>query len=260
MGIPALPAGVKVDALLEVLADQGIVVLEGVLDGYSLRRVRHECERVLEPAPLGDNQFDGYRTRRVFDPLRRTRILDDLVLHPTIHAAVSGALSWPYQFGMTILSQIGPGESPQRAHRDAAVYPLPKDFPEVMVNTIWALDDFTPENGATVVAPGSHKNSEMRDLVPATMSAGSVMIYFGRLLHGAGGNTTSDTTRLGLIVEHVARWLRPAECHPLAVGTDVAASVPKDLQELLGFNQTNEFFGFINGKPPAHWLERPPAP
>lgn len=254
MEIPTLRAGGKVDALLEVLADQGVVVLKGVLEGPVLRTVRDECERVLEPAPLGDNPFDGYRTRRVFDPLRRTRILDGLVLHPAVHAAVSGALSWPYQFGMTILSEICPGENPQRAHRDAAVYPLPKDFPEVMVNTIWALDDFTPQNGATVVAPGSHKNRELRDFVPATMDAGSVMIYSGRLLHGAGGNTTSDATRLGLIVEHVARWLRPAECHPLAIGTDIAASVPKELQELLGFNQTNEYFGFINGKPPAHWL------
>ena len=62
----------------------------------------------------------------------------------------------------------------------------------------------------------------------------------------------------GSIIEHVARWLRPAECHPLAVGAELAARLPLEMQELLGFNQTSEYFGFIAGASPADWLATRP--
>lgn len=253
MAIPTFSARAPAESLVGALVDQGAIVIEGVIDEPTVSMVRAGCRELLDTADFGDNDFDGYRTRRVFDPLRRTRLLDSLVLHPVVHAVVRGALGWPYQFGMTILSQVCPDERAQRPHRDAAVYPLPRDFPDVMVNTIWALDDFTPENGATLIAPGSHRDRTQNELIPAAMDGGSVMIYSGGLLHGAGANLT-ETSRLGLIVEHVARWLRPAECHPLAVGVDIISTLPPELQELLGFNQTSEYFGFINGKPPADWL------
>jgi len=57
------------------------------------------------------------------------------------------------------------------------------------------------------------------------MSPGSVLVYSGRLLHKAGPNS-SAVPRLGLIVEHVVRWLRPADCHPLAVGSALASHCP----------------------------------
>lgn len=251
--LPRYPVDESAETILGALAEHGLVVVEGVLDRADLSSIRPEIDGLLASAALGDNAFDGYRTRRVFDPLRRTRALDDVVLNPVIHRTIGAALRWPYQFGMTILSQVTPGEVAQRPHRDANVYPLPREFPEIMVNTIWALDDFTEANGATMVAPGSHRDPERRQLTPAVMPAGAVLVYSGRLLHAAGANR-SDRTRLGFIVEHVARWLRPAENHPVTVGADLAATLPQGLQELLGFNQTSEYFGFINGRPPSEWL------
>ena len=69
------------------------------------------------------------------------------------------------------------------------------------------------------------------------------------------GANVSDGSRLSFITEHVARWLRPAECHPVSVGPTLAASLPTELQELLGFNQTSEYFGFIAGRSPSEWLK-----
>lgn len=253
MSVATFPPDLSTQPLVAALLDQGVVVVEDVIGKAVLPALRGETGRLVSSEPFGSNGFDGYRTRRVFDPFRRTRALDEIVLRPLLHDVLQRVLTWPYQFGMTILSQIYPGEVAQPSHRDAAVYPLPQDFPEVMVNTIWALDDFTAENGATMVAPGSHRDAGIKDLVPVVMAAGSVMIYSGRLRHGAGANG-SDTTRLGFIVEHVVRWLRPADCHPLAVGPEIAATLEPQLQELLGFNQTSEYFGFVNGRPPAEWL------
>ena len=96
---------------------------------------------------------------------------------------------------MTVLSEVQPGEAAQKLHRDAGVYPLPADFPEVMVNTIWALDAFTPANGATVIVAGSHRDPSARDQEPVVMSPGSVLVYSGRLLHKAGRRGTRRLDR-----------------------------------------------------------------
>jgi len=241
--------------LKETLDRDGVLVVRGLLTPSELEAVRTGVRALVSTAPLGDNRFDGFKTRRIFDPLARTRLLDSLVLHPVVQGLVKATLSWPYQLGMTVLSEVQPGEVAQVQHRDGAVYPLPAEFPEVMVNTIWALDEWRFENGATMVVPGSHHDRALRTAEPAVMPAGSALVYAGGLLHGAGANPAA-TPRLGLIVEHVARWLRPAECHPLSVGPDLAATLVPDLQELLGFNQTNEYFGFIAGQPPLAWLSR----
>jgi Phytanoyl-CoA dioxygenase (PhyH) len=239
--------------LHEAFSRDGAFVLAEVLNGDRLAALQEAVRPLITNAPLGTNSFDGFKTRRVFDPLARTRALDDLVLSPVVQRAVQDVLTGAYQFGMTVLSEVQPGEAAQKLHRDAGVYPLPADFPEVMVNTIWALDAFTPANGATVIVAGSHRDPSARDQEPVVMSPGSVLVYSGRLLHKAGANSSS-APRLGLIVEHVVRWLRPAECHPLAVGPSLAATLPATLQELLGFNQTSGFFGFIAGQSPSEWL------
>ncbi len=197
----------------------------------------------------------------MFDPLARTRVLDDWVLHPLLTATVQ-ALIGPSQFGMTILSEVQPGEVAQFLHRDAAIYPLPAEVGPVEVNTIWAIDEFTRANGATVLVPGSHVGGtrpsayDGESLTVATMSAGSVLVYDGRVVHGAGANTTTSAC-LGLIVEHTVRWLRPAENHSLAVAPTVVATLPAPLQELLGYNQHSAFLGFVAGRPPGEWLARP---
>jgi ectoine hydroxylase-related dioxygenase (phytanoyl-CoA dioxygenase family) len=85
------------------------------------------------------------------------------------------------------------------------------------------------------------------------MAAGSVLLYDGRLLHGAGANGTGSP-RLAVIIEHTVRWLRPAENHPLAVPPALVAQLPTPLQELLGYNRHSSFLGLVAGRPPAQWL------
>jgi len=136
--------------------------------------------------------------------------------------------------------------------------PLPLDFPPVVVNTMWALDDFTEANGATRIVPGSHRwvdrlPADGDEVVAAAMPAGSVNFYLGRLYHGGGANRT-DLPRLGVILEYVASWLRPQENHILAVPADVVATLPERLQELLGYNIYPPFLGYVDGRHPRRSL------
>ena len=256
--LPHAPAGLATAEKLGVLLrDHGCVVVDSLFSD-SLATVRVELERILADGRLGDNDFDGYATGRVFDPLARTRVLDELLLHDLIAATVDAVIG-AAQLGMAVVSDVRPGEVAQRLHRDTAVYPLPPGTGPVMVNTIWAIDDFTADNGATLLAPNSHLETGPptaygpAGLVPAEMGAGSVLVYDGRLVHGAGRNDTSSG-RLGLIIEHVVRWLRPGENHSLTVPKEVAVTLPMRLQELLGYNQHGSHLGFVAGRPPRDWL------
>jgi ectoine hydroxylase-related dioxygenase (phytanoyl-CoA dioxygenase family) len=125
-----------------------------------------------------------------------------------------------------------------------------------VVNTMWALQDFTEENGATRLVPGSHGGRPRPDAptVAATMPAGSVMFYLGSLWHGGGANH-SDTARLGVILEYAWAYLRAQENHILAVPPQVVASLPERLQELLGYGICPPFVGYVDGRHPRRVLE-----
>ncbi len=110
-GVPHLDAAATSDDVLELLREEGCVVVDGLVAEGSLEVVAEELRTLVAAAPLGDNSFDGFATRRIFDPLARTRALDELLLGPLVNAVVEDMIG-PFQFGMTVLSDVGPGESP----------------------------------------------------------------------------------------------------------------------------------------------------
>lgn len=234
----------------------GYVVLPGRLAGGDLAAARAGLGSLLESAAWGSTGFDGSRTKRVWAPLAVTRCLDSAALDPLVLAAVEDAIGPGTQFGNTAAIEVHPGQDAQVLHYEQGLYPLPRDR-DVMITALWALDDFTAANGATRVAPGSHQRPKGRpdpaETVAAEMPAGSVLLFSGRLYHGAGANTT-DKPRLGVIIDYLQPWLRPCEAHTLSADLAEVRRLPLRLQELLGFNQASPYLGFINGRHPQDWL------
>ena len=147
---------------------------------------------------------------------------------------------------------IGPGEPAQPVHRDQWAwdfFPFPSGY-EVQCNTIWAMNDFTAENGATRVIPGSNKLADKlqfheKDTVPAEMPAGSVVFYTGSLYHGGGANR-SDQVRYGLNLTYTLGWLRQEENQYLTVPADVARTLPDPLLKLMGYARGAYALGYVD--------------
>jgi ectoine hydroxylase-related dioxygenase (phytanoyl-CoA dioxygenase family) len=251
----------QVPPIVAALASDGYAIVPGVLDAAHVAAIKAELNVVLEATPTGRNDFEGFATRRIYRLFGKTRVFDEWAIHPVVLGVLDAVLG-PCQLSAPTGIQIGPGEPAQVLHRDDSIYPLPNPHAEVVLNTMWALDDFTVENGATRIVSGSHRWDRDRKagpddtIVNAEMSAGSVVFYVGSLLHGGGANGT-DAPRLGVILEYVAGWLRPQENHVIGVPPEVVATLPERLQELLGYNIYPPFVGYVDGRHPRRFLPTP---
>ena len=250
-------------SLLErVLADldrDGYAVVESLLSTDEAATVRNGLREILDRTPRGRNDFEGYNTRRIYALFAKTRAFDALALHPLLLGVLDAILGPSYQLSAPTGIEIGPGEKAQFLHMDDGIYPLPRPHPEVVLNSMWALDDFTVENGATRVVPGSHRWTDRvpvdpDETVPVTMPAGSVLFIVGSLWHGGGENRT-DRPRLGVLLEYAAGWLRQQENHVLAVPPEIVRTLPERLQELIGYGIHPPFVGYVDGRHPRRLLE-----
>ena len=278
-----------VDRVVAALDEAGYCIVTGFLSDERAAATREELTAILDRTDKrGRNNFEGFATRRMYAVFAKTRAFDDLATHALVLGVVERVLgSEHFQLSSPTGIEIGPGESAQLLHRDDGKYPLPRPFDEVIVNTMWALDDFTEENGATVVYPGSHTSTvdergegrgrggavlvsggsegprraklnpaaEGRRAVQAVMPRGSVMFYRGSVLHGGGANR-SERSRMGVILEYAAGWLRPQETHTLAVPPETVAGLEPRLQRLLGYGVHPPFIGYVDGRDPRRLLEK----
>jgi ectoine hydroxylase-related dioxygenase (phytanoyl-CoA dioxygenase family) len=240
-------------AVNERLDDDGYAIVESVLPRDEAREIGDEIRRLLDGVPEGRNFFEGFKTRRLYAAFGKTRVLDRLATHPLVLDALEHVLGPHFQLSGPTAIEIGPGEVEQIWHRDDDIYPIARPHQQIVTNVMWAFDDFTIENGATRLVPGSHTSIEHppedAPRAYAVMPAGSVMIYVGSIWHGGGANQT-DAPRLGAAIEYAASWLRPQETQLLAVPPEVARTLPKKMRELLGYNIYPAFVGYVDGRHP----------
>jgi ectoine hydroxylase-related dioxygenase (phytanoyl-CoA dioxygenase family) len=244
------PAG----AIAEALLADGAVIVEELLDPDLLERFNAELDPLLAGASSDHDGkfvnetvawFFGAQTRHVTGIAGKSSVFATEILpHPlfmTICDTVLGPNCASYILNIAHVLDRGPGSEQQYLHRDEVVWVhLPDPHPVVQLASVIALVDFTADNGATCVAPGSHRWSTGReatddDLVPAEMRAGSAVVYLGSTIHGGGANVTATEQRRGMHVSYCAGWLRTEENQYLAVPIDVVRGLPRRSQELLGY-------------------------
>jgi len=254
MAIPRFSASASASEVTAALADQGCAVVERLVPESKMLRAREELKPWLDATKMGPDDFSGFQTRRTGGLIGRSKTCRELVMHPTARDVVSGVLSHAtsWQLHLTQVIAIGPGESGQVIHRDQWAFdffPFPSGF-EVQCNTIWAMSDFTEENGATRVIPGSNKLADklefsVEQTEPAEMPAGSVLFYTGALYHGGGANRSKDV-RYGLNITYALSWLRQEENQYLAVPHDVARTLDDDLLRVMGYQRGAYALGYVD--------------
>jgi ectoine hydroxylase-related dioxygenase (phytanoyl-CoA dioxygenase family) len=242
---------------LEQLRTDGYAILHGVLPDPVLRAARNALRPLLDHQAWGKAGFFGYRTKRLHNVLAKTRAVDPLVVHSAVLELLRGTLTQP-QVSIVNAIEIHPGETPQFLHQDDVVFPVVRPHPPLIVNTMWALTEFTDENGATRLVPGSQDATELDEdpsVVIAEMEPGSVLLWNGGLFHGGGANR-AQRPRLGLNVNYNCSWLRQQENQYLAIPREVASTFSDEFLRLLGYDTHIDVYGFVDHRHPLSVLGR----
>jgi len=253
LSLTHVPATAEAEHIAAVMADEGAVVVDELAPADLVDRVLAEVEPYLVATEFGPDEFSGRNTRRTGALIARSPASRELIAHPLVLDVVGRVLAHAttFQLHLTQMIAIGPGEPAQVPHRDQWAYDF-FSFPsgyEVQVSTMWAMTEFTEENGATRVVPGSHRAADRlrfteADTIGASMPRGSVLLYTGSVYHGGGANR-SDAVRIGMNIDYNVGWLRQEENQYLAVPIEVARSLPEPMQRLIGYARGAYALGYV---------------
>lgn len=272
---------------LDALREHGYVILPSLIDPSELQEIRAQLRPLLGDEGSGRNNFEGYATERVYALVGKGDAFARMVEHPRVLAMCDALLEPNYLLTASQAIRIHPGETPQPWHADDLFYRVPRPRPAISVSTIWAIDPFTADNGATQLIPGSHTWGDDRvgellahvptefvpgterqpkparplppgfagEVVDAVMPAGSVIVFLGTLIH-RGGENRSGASRIAISHQYCEPWARQQEQYVLAVPRERARALSPKVQAMLGYSIHPPFMGHVGGVHPIKLLSR----
>ncbi|MGN9910212.1 phytanoyl-CoA dioxygenase family protein [Phytohabitans sp. LJ34] len=266
------------DDVVEVLERDGCIIIENFVDDATFEGLWADLGPLLDGTRYSKSGYDGHQTRRVSSLFRRTTHLTPVFLQPLYLGAARRIMEKPVhmwvgqariemtpniQISATQAIQIDPGQGRQPLHRDDSLHLRRHPGPTSRVQLMLALSEFTAENGATLVIPGSHHWDDERapryaEAIPAAMPAKSGLLWLGGVYHGGGGNV-SDKPRTSLTVSYDLGNLRQEENQFLAVPRDVVRTLPEEVQRLLGYDRCPPGVGWYEMEDPHILLTDPHA-
>ncbi len=246
--IPECRSDADPDVMYDALDQSGCLVVHGMADSDACARVRAELTDYVEAAPASnDNPVDFYpgKTHRVVALMHRSPTMRELMMHPVTEQLgdrhlLTNCVKW--QLNVSAALEIGPGARDQILHREEDLFPyFPVPRPNLILASMWAISDFTVDNGGTQLVPGSHRWSADRvaepdEIVRSEMPAGSVLFWLGGTLHGGGANVTADDWRYGIVLTYTLGWLRQEENQHLSIPAADAFALPESVRSRLGFS------------------------
>ena len=250
-----LDSETSVAEILNVLDDDAAVIIENVISIDTVETLKGELVPYLSKEVFGRDEFTGFSTKRVGALIARSNTCRDLALNPLVIDVAKQYLepfADGYQLHFTSAVSIGPSETKQVLHRDRGIWGgyLPRKI-EPLMSTIWAVTEFTRDNGATQIVPGSHKWEKEREpddteIAYAEMNPGSVLLYTGTVLHGGGANKTASEIRTGVFLHYALNWLRQEENQYLSCPPEIAKELSPELRALIGYAKGGYVLGFYS--------------
>jgi ectoine hydroxylase-related dioxygenase (phytanoyl-CoA dioxygenase family) len=269
------PADTPSEELAKILDRDGCVVLKDFASKAQVESIKSDLQPFIEATMRSNDDFGGFKTTRTGALMARSPRCRELAIDPRLLGLVETFLA-PYantfQLHVTQVIRVLPGEKVQLPHRDRwawSQFQLPPDAKpefnpvldrlmtdiEPQLNTMLALTDFTKENGATRVAPGSTKlpvdeEPPEEAYLSAEMTAGSMLVFTGSVFHGAGANE-SEGARMGLNIDYSLGWLRQEDNQYLSCPPEIAKDMDPKLQSLLGYTVAGPSLGYFTPPLPA---------
>ncbi|XP_064623535.1 uncharacterized protein Mb3657-like [Lineus longissimus] len=246
------------DIVKEVTEGQGYLLLPQVFSPEDIAHARDVIYYLIKTEGQRATHFQGSDESRhdlqarTWNLLNKGMIFEKMVQHRKILAIVERILGDDLQLGSIASNTLFPGASGQEPHIDYPYWdfyerkhwpanPKVANVPFHMnMQVTVLLDDFTIENGASAVIPYSQRKCEYphdqaafyKHCVQTPGKAGDVVIFPGLIQHCAMPNK-SDSSRCGLLLQYLPKYIRPMEDIKRALDADVLKRVSPRLRKLL---------------------------
>ncbi len=248
---------------LEKFDKDGFLVLESVIDSDLTAEIQNALIKTEEDNHIGfrKTRFEGKRTIRIYNLLAHGETFWKIPIHDAVLPFAEAVLDEELQLSSLSSITLCPGQEEQSLHADDQLLPIPKPHQPFTLNCVWAISDFTEENGATRIVPGSHKaNGRPKydlevDTIAAEMPAGSVIFWHGSLWHAGGANRTNER-RYTIANYYCSGFFRPQENQQLGVPISTAKRFPRRLQELCGYSVYRGLYGHVDNEDPIVMLDQ----
>ncbi len=228
----------------QALDRDGFAVVPDALSPEQLHAVR---DRIAELAAAeGDragvevHQETG--AARLSDLVNKGEVFDVFCTHPVVLAGVAHVLEGDLKLSSLNSRAALPGQGHQGLHTDWGPVDLAEGYQ--VCNSIWLLDDFTPENGATRAVPGTHRSGRTPaesladpeaphpDEVLLLAPAGTAVVFNSHLWHGGTRNRTDRPRRA--VHSYFVRRRHPQQLDQRAYLRDATrARMPAAVRHLL---------------------------
>ena len=253
----------SIESMTSALLNDGAVIIKRLVGNEVIERFNDDLRAEFDrQGHLFQGDFNGYKTRRVGAVAKYSKEFPSLLAHPTILQLADVTLKphcEVYQVGSTTAIEILPGEVAQVLHADDTCYPSHLVPFEMQISVLWALDDFTEDNGATCVLLKSDPEAADPSTAAAVkhkavMPKGSVVIYLGSTIHGGGANN-SDQPRKALVNTYCLGWLRQEENQYLCLNSEEVAQLSDEVRRLLGYQAHGPYLGVWPDDPDELWYQ-----
>ena len=230
------------------LDQHGFLLLENLIPTETTTELREHALALAvaeEKAGKGHSYLANGSAQRVWNLVGKGEIFEEAIQQPKMLAAMEYLLGADCTLSSFTVNVLYPGAPDAGLHIDYPLSGLPTPRPNfpMVANSVWFLDDWTLENGATSCVPGSHQRLETlpepgvayTDEVQICGPRGSVLIVNGAIWHGSSENKTNKS-RVGLLGFFCRSILKPQQAHLQLVSDDVISRATPTLKRLLGFD------------------------
>ena len=235
----------KAEAITRLDAD-GYVILKGAMTLQQADALRDRSAELAaaERKAGGEHVYSEGKAQRVWNLVNKGRIYEEMIQLPRLIDLQAQLLGDDCVLSSFTVNLIGPGSEAGRLHFDHPLGSFPKPLPTeaFCANTVYVLDDFTPENGATRIVPGSFRRGygpdpeqEYDDEIQLDAKKGDIVVFHGASWHGSGENR-SDRDRMILLGVFCRGFMRPQQDQFKLSRPEVVARATPMLKRLLGFN------------------------
>lgn len=242
----------------ELLHGKGYFILPGLFSAAEIAQARDIIMTESDRDAPKVTHFHGHHAdkvhlqRRVWNLLNKGQVFVDMVQREPVVSIMRAFLGDAFILGSIAANRLLPGGPGQELHVDYPYWDLYKresfptninpSFPLNCQATV-LLDDFTEENGATAVVPGTQtlaRYPERPDVLPPgtermTGKAGDVAVFYGLTWHCAMPNG-SDRDRTGILIQYLPKFVKPMEDQVRGTRPDVLEHATPLLRQLVGLD------------------------